>query len=105
MPVRGESRPGVISAQAADGGVAQGRGVKGRVAPTRQDTVELIRFPYALSQELRETSSNDALEPGDGVRPLPHAQDIARAQHPTGRLSAVPAELSVPLGDGEMTDA
>jgi len=22
-----------------------------------------------------------------------HAQDIARAQHPTGRLSAVPAEL------------
>ena len=34
-----------------------------------------------------------------------HAQDIARAQHPSGRLSAVPAELSVPLGDGEMTDA
>ena len=34
-----------------------------------------------------------------------HAQDIARAQHPTGRLSAVPAELSVPLGAGEMTDA
>jgi hypothetical protein len=24
---------------------------------------------------------------------LAHAQDIARAQHPTGRLSAVPAEL------------
>ena len=34
-----------------------------------------------------------------------HAQDIARAPHPTGRLSAVPAELSVPLGAGEMTDA
>ena len=34
-----------------------------------------------------------------------HAQDIARAQHPTGGLSAVPAELSVPLGAGEMTDA
>ena len=34
-----------------------------------------------------------------------HAQDIAREQHPTGRLSAVPAELSVPLGAGEMTDA
>ena len=34
-----------------------------------------------------------------------HAQGIARAQHPTGRLSAVPAELSVPLGAGEMTDA
>ena len=34
-----------------------------------------------------------------------HAKDIARAQHPTGRLSAVPAELSVPLGAGEMTDA
>jgi hypothetical protein len=34
-----------------------------------------------------------------------HAQDIARAQHPTGRLSAVPAELSVPLGAGDMTDA
>ena len=34
-----------------------------------------------------------------------HAKDIARAQHPKGRLSAVPAELSVPLGDGEMTDA
>jgi hypothetical protein len=24
---------------------------------------------------------------------LAHAEDIARAQHPTGRLSAVPAEL------------
>jgi hypothetical protein len=24
-----------------------------------------------------------------------HAQDIARAQHPTGRLSAMPAELLV----------
>ena len=34
-----------------------------------------------------------------------HAQDIAKAQHPSGRLSAVPAELSVPLGAGEMTDA
>ena len=34
-----------------------------------------------------------------------HAEDIARAQHPTGRLPAVPAELSVPLGAGEMTDA
>ena len=34
-----------------------------------------------------------------------HAQGIAKAQHPSGRLSAVPAELSVPLGAGEMTDA
>ena len=34
-----------------------------------------------------------------------HAKDIARAQHPTGRLVAVPAELSVPLGAGEMADA
>ena len=29
---------------------------------------------------------------GDGVGAA-HAKDIARAQHPTGRLSAVPAEL------------
>jgi hypothetical protein len=34
-----------------------------------------------------------------------HAEDIARAQHPTGRLSAVPTQLSVPIGAGEMTDA
>ena len=32
--------------------------------------------------------------PGVGVvRDAAHAQDIARAQHPAGRLSAVPAEL------------
>jgi hypothetical protein len=34
-----------------------------------------------------------------------HAQDIARAQHPTGRLSAVPAELALTLGSTEMTYA
>ncbi|MCP9806566.1 hypothetical protein KBY71_08565 [Cyanobium sp. T1B-Tous] len=32
-----------------------------------------------------------------------HAQDIARAQHPTERLSAVPAELALTLGSTEMT--
>ena len=34
-----------------------------------------------------------------------HAQDISRAQHPTGRLSAVLAELALTLGSSEMTDA
>ena len=34
-----------------------------------------------------------------------HAQDIARAQHPTGRPSAVPNQLTVLIGAGEMTDA
>lgn len=34
-----------------------------------------------------------------------HAQDIARAQHPTGMLSAVLAELALTLGSSEMTDA
>jgi hypothetical protein len=34
-----------------------------------------------------------------------HAQDIARAQHPTGRLSVVPAELALTLGSTEITDA
>jgi len=32
-----------------------------------------------------------------------HAQDITRAQHPTARLSAVPAELALTLGSTEMT--
>jgi hypothetical protein len=34
-----------------------------------------------------------------------HAQDIARAQHPTGKLSAVPAELKLTLGSTEITEA
>jgi len=34
-----------------------------------------------------------------------HAQDIARAQHPTGKLSAVLAELTLTLGSTEMTEA
>ena len=33
-----------------------------------------------------------------------HAQDITRAQHPTGRLSAEPAELALTLVSTEMTD-
>ena len=33
-----------------------------------------------------------------------HAEDITRAQHPTGRLSAVPAELALTLVSTEMTD-
>jgi hypothetical protein len=34
-----------------------------------------------------------------------HAQDIARAQRPMGRLSAVPAELALTLGSTELPDA
>ncbi len=34
-----------------------------------------------------------------------HAQDITRAQHPTGRLSTVPAAQSLQLGAGEIKEA
>ena len=34
-----------------------------------------------------------------------HAQDIARSQHPTGKLSALLAELTLTLGSTEMTEA
>jgi len=52
-------------------GVDERGGVKGCVAPPRQDSVELIRFPSALSQKLRKRSRKDAVEPGDGDRTLP----------------------------------
>ena len=34
-----------------------------------------------------------------------HAHDIARAQHSTGKLPAVPAEPALTLGSTEMTEA
>lgn len=62
-PSARRSRPPQAAAR-----VAQRGGVKGCVTPPRQDSVELIRFPCAFSQQLRETSSQDAFEPGDGDR-------------------------------------
>ena len=39
------------------------------------------------------------------VDDVAHTKDITRAQHPTGRLAAVLAELALTLRSTEMTDA
>ena len=58
--------------------------MKGCVAPPRKDTVDLIRFPCALSHELRETSSKEAFEPGDGDRALPTLRTSPMRRTPRG---------------------
>jgi hypothetical protein len=68
----------------AAGGVAEGGGVKGCVAPHRQESVELIRFPFALLQEFRETSNQDALEPEDGDWALPTPRTSPDPSTPLG---------------------
>jgi hypothetical protein len=73
VPGRANQRPGPPQASKS---VDQRGGGKGCMAPPRQDSVELIRFPCAFSQQLRGTSSRSGIRVGKWQRSRAHVLTI-----------------------------